>query len=82
MQAYVRPWAGADGIRAPTVSFVYPQALGNSKNTEVVRFKYSREIVSSIGHIKQSKDMWGIKTETYQKVALTNPELLGRQQAG
>ena len=55
-------------------SFAYPQPLGNSKNTEVVRFKYSRakgvEIVSSIGHTKQSKDMWGIKTETYQKVAL------------
>lgn len=61
-------------FKGQVFSFAHPQALGNSKNVEVVRFKYSRakgvEIISSIGHTKSSQDAWGIKTETLQKVAL------------
>lgn len=55
-------------------NFAYPQALGNSKSQTVVTFKYSRakgvEIVDSIGHTKQSKEVWGVSTETFQKVSL------------
>lgn len=61
-------------FKGQVFSFAHPQALGNSKNVEVVRFKYTRakgvEIISSIGHTKSSQDAWGIKTETFQKVAL------------
>lgn len=61
-------------FKGQVFSFGYPQALGNNKNVEVVRFKYSRakgvEIINSIGHTTQSKDLWGIKTETFQKVSL------------
>ncbi|QGZ16337.1 hypothetical protein Hena1_01870 [Erwinia phage Hena1] len=61
-------------FKGQVFSFGHPQALGNSKNVEVARFKYSRakgvEILSSIGHTKSSQDAWGIKTETFQKVAL------------
>lgn len=55
-------------------NFVYPNAVGNNKDVQVVQFKYSRakgiEIIESIGHTKQSKDMWGVKTENFQKVNL------------
>lgn len=53
--------------------FSHPQAH-RSGDVAVVEFKYTHEkgveILKSIGHTKQTKEVWGINTETFQKVSL------------
>lgn len=43
-------------------------------DVQVVTFKYSRgkgiEIIESMPHTKQSKEVWGVNTETFQKVSM------------
>lgn len=54
-------------------TFNYPKAL-RTGSVEVMTFKYSRangvEIINSIGHTKQSQEVWGINTEQFQKVRM------------
>lgn len=43
-------------------------------DVQVISFKYSRakgiEIIQSLPHAKQSKEVWGVTTETFQKVSM------------
>lgn len=45
-----------------------------SGDVQVVTFRYTRkggvEIIESMPHTKQSKEVWGVSTETFQKVSL------------
>lgn len=54
--------------------FAYPQSVSEGKMVDVVKFRYTHvngiELLENIGHSKQSKEVWGINTETFQKVAL------------
>lgn len=55
-------------------TFNHPQDLRSSNSVTVLEFNYSKEkgveILSSIGHTKQSKEIWGINTENFQKVSM------------
>jgi len=60
-------------FKGQVYTFNYPKAH-RSGNIEVLTFKYSKkggvEIIDSIGHTKQSKEVWGMNTESFQKVSL------------
>jgi hypothetical protein len=53
-------------------SFVYEKALKNKENVQVAKFKFSWkngiEFIESLPSTKRSKEMWGISTQTFQKV--------------
>lgn len=52
--------------------FSYPKAVGNGENVQVARFKYSHaggiEMLESLPASKAQKTIWGLTTETFQKV--------------
>lgn len=54
-------------------SFHYDKKVGNGKNVMVAKFKYDGdkiEFIESLPSTKASKEVWGITTETYQKVSM------------
>ena len=56
-----------------TLEFNHPQAHARG-DVDVVTFRYTRkggvEIIESMPHTKQSKDVWGVSTEQFQKVSV------------
>lgn len=57
-----------------TLEFNRPQAMARGSNVDVITFRYTRkggvEVIESLPHTKQSKDVWGIATEQFQKVSV------------
>lgn len=67
--------------------FHHPKDLGNGKQVEVVRFRFdgkSIEIGKNIGYTKTSREVWGIKTEQFQKatLVLNSPNFWDGQEKG
>lgn len=56
------------------LEFNRPQAMARGSNVDVITFRYTRkggvEVIESLPHTKQSKDVWGIATEQFQKVSV------------
>lgn len=56
-----------------TLEFNHPKALARG-DVDVITFRYTRkggvEIIESLPHTKQSKDVWGVSTEQFQKVSV------------
>lgn len=54
--------------------FSHPRELRNDADVDVVTFRYTRkdgvQIIESMPHTKQSKEVWGITTEQFQKVSV------------
>lgn len=54
--------------------FSHPRELRPDADVDVVTFRYTRkdgvQIIDSMPHTKQSKEVWGIKTEQFQKVSV------------
>lgn len=57
-----------------TLEFNRPQAMAFGSDVDVITFRYTRkggvEVIESLPHTKQSKDVWGIATEQFQKVSV------------
>lgn len=57
-----------------TLEFNRPQAMALGSNVDVITFRYTRkggvEVIESLPHSKQSKDVWGMATEQFQKVSV------------
>lgn len=57
-----------------TLEFNRPQAMARGSNVDVITFRYTRkggvEVIESLPHSKQSKDVWGMATEQFQKVSV------------
>ncbi|QPI18106.1 hypothetical protein POP15_058 [Pectobacterium phage POP15] len=56
-----------------TLEFNHPKAHARG-DVDVITFRYTRkgglEIIESMPHTKQSKDVWGVATEQFQKVSV------------
>lgn len=54
--------------------FSHPRELRTDADVDVVTFRYTRkdgvQIIDSMPHTKQSKEVWGITTEQFQKVSV------------
>lgn len=54
--------------------FSHPRPLREGEDVEVLTFRYSRkngvEIIESLPHTKQSKEVWGVQTGQFQKVSV------------
>jgi hypothetical protein len=54
--------------------FNHPRELRTDADVDVVTFRYTRkdgvQIIDSMPHTKQSKEVWGIATEQFQKVSV------------
>ncbi|QYC52556.1 hypothetical protein [Salmonella phage SSBI34] len=61
-------------FRGNSTQFVYDKAVTEKRSVKVLTFEYSRihgiKILDSIGSTKQSKEVWGIATEQFQKVSM------------
>ncbi|AKY04065.1 hypothetical protein ADU18_0165 [Cronobacter phage PBES 02] len=57
-----------------TLEFSRPQAMSRGSDVDVITFRYTRkggvEVIESLPHSKQSKDVWGMATEQFQKVSV------------
>lgn len=57
-----------------TLEFNRPQAMSRGSDVDVITFRYTRkggvEVIESLPHSKQSKDVWGMATEQFQKVSV------------
>lgn len=57
-----------------TLEFNRPQAISRGGDVNVITFRYTRkggvEVIESLPHSKQSKDVWGLATEQFQKVSV------------
>lgn len=68
--------------------FHHAADLGDGKDKEIVRFKHIQgkgiEIGKSIGYSKQSREVWGINTEQFQKASLVlnSPNFWDGQEKG
>lgn len=68
--------------------FSYPNAVKDQERISVVKFKYSAaggvEIVSSLPSTQSTREVWGLKTQQFQRVSLVSlsPNHWGERQTG
>ena len=60
--------------KGTVLEFNRPQAVARGSDIVVITFRYTRnggvEIIESLPHSKQSKEVWGATTEQFQKVSV------------